>query len=387
MSEFPDQLKLPKRCVIIGPAFPLRGGIAQLNESLARQLTAMGVKTAIYSFSLQYPEFLFPGKTQKEVETRTIEGVNIHSTINSIAPWTWRTTAKRIMDEKPDIIIVRFWIPFMAPCLAYIVRYAWGRLDVPIVGLLDNVIPHEHRLGDRALTKLFLNSCNYFVVMSSSVMADLASFDRVRPRKLLYHPVYDHFGEKLSMEEARQHLGLSMHDKVILFFGLVRRYKGLDLLLEAVSQMPDRANIKVLVAGEFYEDKAECLAIIQKHGLEKNVIIRDEFIPESEVKFYFCAANIMAQPYRTATQSGVTQIAYHFETPMLVTDVGGLPEMVTDGVIGHVCKPEVASITTCLSTYFSGDDEQRFRKQLPIEKERFGWKNFTQELVSWEIAQ
>jgi len=375
---------LPAKCVIIGPAFPLRGGIAQLNESLARQLTAMGVQTSIYSFSLQYPEFLFPGKTQKEVGTRTIEGMSVYSTINSIAPWTWRTTAKRIVDEKPDIIIVRFWIPFMAPCLAYIARYAWGRLDVPVVGLLDNVVPHEHRLGDRMLTQMFLNSCKYFVVMSSSVKADLASFNRTRPRKLLYHPVYDHFGEKLSMEEARKHLCLSMDDKVILFFGLVRNYKGLDILLEAVAKMPQREHVKVLVAGEFYEDKAHCLSIIKTHGLENNVIIRDEFIPEDEVKYYFCASNIVAQPYRTATQSGVTQIAYHFETPMLVTDVGGLAEIVPNKVVGYVCKPEPQVISEQLSLFLSGNDEEKFRSHLPQEKLRFEWKNFANEMVTWD---
>lgn len=377
-------MALPAKCVIIGPAFPLRGGIAQLNESLARQLTAMGVQTSIYSFSLQYPEFLFPGKTQKEVGTRTIEGMSVYSTINSIAPWTWRTTAKRIVDEKPDIIIVRFWIPFMAPCLAYIARYAWGRLDVPVVGLLDNVVPHEHRLGDRMLTQMFLNSCKYFVVMSSSVKADLASFNRTRPRKLLYHPVYDHFGEKLSMEEARKHLCLSMDDKVILFFGLVRNYKGLDILLEAVAKMPQREHVKVLVAGEFYEDKAHCLSIIKTHGLENNVIIRDEFIPEDEVKYYFCASNIVAQPYRTATQSGVTQIAYHFETPMLVTDVGGLAEIVPNKVVGYVCKPEPQVISEQLSLFLSGNDEEKFRSHLPQEKLRFEWKNFANEMVTWD---
>jgi glycosyltransferase involved in cell wall biosynthesis len=375
---------LPAKCVIIGPAFPLRGGIAQLNESLAQQLTALGVETSIYSFSLQYPEFLFPGKSQKEIGNKTFENFQIHSTINSIAPWTWISTAKMIAAERPEIMIVRFWIPFMAPCLAYISRYVRKKLNIPIVGLLDNVIPHEHRLGDRTLTKMFLNSCNCFAVMSSSVMSDLGSFDRVKTRKLLYHPVYDHFGEKIEMQKAREHLGLSYHDKVILFFGLVRNYKGLDILLEAVAKMPQREHIKVLVAGEFYEDKALCLSIIRMHGLEHNVIIRDEFIPEDEVKYYFCASNIVAQPYRTATQSGVTQIAYHFETPMLVTNVGGLAEIVPNRVVGYVCRPEPQVISEQLSLFFTGNDEEEFRLQLPKEKMRFEWKNFAKEMVIWD---
>jgi glycosyltransferase involved in cell wall biosynthesis len=375
---------LPRKCVIIGPAYPLRGGIAQLNESLSRQLTRMGVENVIYSFSLQYPDFLFPGKTQKEEGHRDLGGMRICSTINSIAPWTWLSTAKEIVKERPDIIIVRFWIPFMAPALAAICRYVKKHCDVRIVGLLDNVVPHEHRIGDRTLTRLFLDSCDNFAVMSSSVKAELASFDRVKARKLLYHPVYDHFGTPVYMSVARQWLGLADADRVILFFGLVRHYKGLDLLLEAVALMPDRTRIKVVVAGEFYEGKEECLNIISKNGLGGHVILHDRFIPEDEVKYYFSAANIMAQPYRSATQSGVTQIAYHFGTPMLVTDVGGLPEMVHDGTVGYVCAADIGAITARLEQYFAGNDEQTFRDNMPTERERFGWERFAHELMVWD---
>jgi glycosyltransferase involved in cell wall biosynthesis len=374
---------LPKKCVIIGPAYPLRGGIAQLNEALSRQLTTMGVDNVIYSFSLQYPDFLFPGKTQKEEGHRDLGVMRIRTTINSIAPWTWLSTAKAILEEKPDIIIVRFWIPFMAPALAAICRYVKKRSGARIVGLLDNVIPHEHRLGDRSLTKIFLNSCDHFAVMSSSVMADLASFDRSKQRKLLYHPIYDHFGQAVPMAEAREKLGLSADDRVILFFGIVRYYKGLDLLLRAIAEMPDRINLKVLVAGEFYEGKDGCLDIIRENGLDKHVILHDRFIPESEVKYYFCAANIMAQPYRSATQSGVTQIAYHFNTPMLVTSVGGLPEMVPDGRVGYVCSSESVAIADCLSDFFNSEKESEFRVNVKAEKSRFGWEKFTEELLNW----
>jgi len=374
---------LPKKCVIIGPAYPLRGGIAQLNESLSRQLTKMGVENVIYSFSLQYPDFLFPGKTQKEEDHRDLGALQIRTTINSVAPWTWLSTAKSILEESPDVIIVRFWIPFMAPALSAICCYVKKRSDVRIVGLLDNVIPHEHRIGDRTLTRMFLNSCDNFVVMSSSVMSDLGSFDRFKTRKLLYHPIYDHFGEAVPMAEARERLGLGVKDRVILFFGIIRHYKGLDLLLNAVARMPDRENLMVLVAGEFYEDKDECMGIIRKNGLENHVILHDRFIPESEVKYYFCAANIMAQPYRSATQSGVTQIAYHFGTPMLVTDVGGLPEMVPHKVVGFVCASEQQAIATCLSSYFSRQDELVFRENLKWEKARFGWEKFAEALLLW----
>jgi glycosyltransferase involved in cell wall biosynthesis len=375
---------LPRKCVIIGPAYPLRGGIAQLNESLSRQLTRIGVENVIYSFSLQYPDFLFPGKTQKEEGHRDLGAMRIRTTINSIAPWTWLSTAKEIVKERPDIIIVRFWIPFMAPALASICRYVKKHCDVRIVGLLDNVVPHEHRIGDRTLTRLFLDSCDNFAVMSSSVKAELAFFDRVKARKLLYHPVYDHFGTPVPMSEARQWLGLADADRVILFFGLVRHYKGLDLLLEAVALMPDRTRIKVVVAGEFYEGKEDCLNIISRNGLHEHVLLHDRFIPEDEVRYYFSAANIMAQPYRSATQSGVTQVAYHFGTPMLVSDVGGLPEMVPHGRVGYVCAADIGAITARLEQYFAGHDEQTFRDNMPTERERFGWERFAHELMVWD---
>jgi glycosyltransferase involved in cell wall biosynthesis len=377
----------PRKCIIIGPAFPLRGGIAQLNESLSEQLTAMGIQNVIYSFSLQYPSIFFPGETQHEASDRKPPaGIHIKATINSVNPFTWWDTARKIAAEKPDMIVVRFWLPFMAPALGSILKQLRKRLKVPVVGLLDNVVPHEKRMGDKRLTRFFLDQCDAFVVMSSTVMKELSQFDTQKPRVLLYHPIYDHFGEKVDKLAARKHLSLASDAKVILFFGIIRKYKGLKLLLEAISKMPDKHRLKLVVAGEFYEDRAIYTRLIEKLKLQGNVLVNAGFVDKYKVKFYFCAADIVAQPYLSATQSGVTQIAYHFEAPMLVTNVGGLPEMVAHNKVGYVCAPDRDDIARSLSAYFNEDRYEEFCSNIREEKKRFSWEHFANGIVSLAMS-
>ncbi|MGB0368749.1 MAG: glycosyltransferase, partial [Flavobacteriales bacterium] len=328
------KLGTPKKCVIIGPAFPLRGGIAQLNESLSQEFTKQEIENTIFSFYMQYPDFLFPGTSQTEKEDRKgPEGVNIRSTISSINPISWWLTVKEIVRQQPDFVVVRYWLPFMGPCLGTICKWLKQKLNVPVVAILDNVVPHEKRIGDKPFTKYFINQCNAFVAMSGSVLDDLQKFDSDKPRKLLYHPVYDHFGEAVEKNMARKHLGLSENSKIILFFGIIRKYKGLKLLLEALAKVEDKGDLKLVVAGEFYDSQEQYTKLIADLGLENNVIVHAGFVDKNKVRYYFCAADLVAQPYLTATQSGVTQIAYHYNTPMLVTNVGGLPEMVLDGKV------------------------------------------------------
>jgi len=352
-----------------------------LNESLSREFSKQGIENGIYSFSLQYPSFLFPGTTQKETSTLGSEDIVIHETINSINPFSWLKTALLIAKEKPDFLVVRFWLPFMAPALGTIIRWVKKRLEVKVIGLLDNVIPHEKRVGDRPFTQYFINQCDSFVVMSSSVLQDLKQFDDQKPSKLLYHPVYDHFGSSVEKGLARKHLALSDNDKVILFFGIIRKYKGLKLLLEAVSRMRNLENVRLVVAGEFYEEKSSYLKCIEELGLQDNVVIHSGFVDQNKVKFYFSAADIVAQPYLSATQSGVTQIAYHFGTPMLVTDVGGLAEMVPDKKVGYVCKVDSGSIASSLDDFFDQNRGAEFQSGINIEKERFGWRHFAKEVA------
>ncbi len=376
----------PRKCVIIGPAFPLRGGIAQLNESLSAEFTRQGIGNTIYSFSLQYPSIFFPGETQTEAsDMQAPVGISIRPTINSINPYTWWKTARLIAEEKPDLVVVRFWIPFMGPALGSICKWLKNRLRVPVIGLLDNVIPHEKRLGDKVFTKYFIKHCDAFVGMSSIVLDDLGQFDAEKPRKLLFHPVYDHFGQKVDRHLARKQVGVQDNHRVILFFGIIRKYKGLKLLLQAISLMKDRQHLKLVVAGEFYDDRAKYTGLIQKLGLQEVVIVNAGFVDKHKVRHYFCAADIVAQPYLTATQSGVTQIAYHFETPMLVTDVGGLAEMVPHEKVGYVCDVNAEAISAALTSFFEQDRAEEFRVNIREEKDRFEWDFFAREIA--ELAR
>lgn len=370
-----------RKCIIIGPAFPLRGGIAQLNESLSQEFTKQGIENMIFSFYMQYPDFLFPGTSQKVASDRQgPEGVNIRSTISSINPISWWFTVREIAKLKPDFVVVRFWLPFMGPCLGTICKWLKVKLNVPVIAILDNVIPHEKRIGDKAFTRYFLNQCDSFVVMSSSVLEELNGFDTAKPRKLLYHPVYDHFGDKVEKSIARKHLNLREDEKVILFFGIIRKYKGLQLLLKAVSQMKDTANVKLVVAGEFYEDRANYTKLIDELNLKNTVIVHAGFVDKHKVKYYFCAADIVAQPYLSATQSGVTQIAYHYNTPMLVTNVGGLPEMVPHQKVGYVCDVTPESVASSLDEFFAQDRGAEFEQNILEEKKRFSWSFFATEI-------
>lgn len=372
-----------RKCVIIGPAFPLRGGIAQLNESLSQEFTEQGIENTIFSFYLQYPSFLFPGQTQLEATDRKGPvGVDIRATISSINPFSWWNTARQIAKLRPDFVVVRYWLPFMGPALGTICKLLKQKLNVPIIGILDNVIPHEKRIGDVVFTKYFLKYCDSFVVMSSTVMDELRAFDSAKPRKLLYHPIYDHFGEPVEKSFARKHLSIVENARVILFFGIIRKYKGLDLLLKALSKMDDRRNMKLIVAGEFYEDRAVYTKLIEKYGLQANVTVNSGFVDKHKVKFYFCAADIVAQPYLSATQSGVTQIAYHFNTPMLVTNVGGLPEMVAHEKVGYVCEVNEDSIANAITSFFKEDRAKEFQANILEEKKRFGWDHFAKEIDS-----
>lgn len=361
--------------VIIGPAHPLRGGLATFNQRLAKEFNAQGDTCSIYSFSLQYPSFIFPGTTQYTTEPAP-ENLQIHTVINSINPFNWIKTGNRLKKERPDFIIVRFWLPLMGPALGTILRRVRKNKYTRIICIADNVIPHEKRPGDKPFTRYFLNSCDAFITMSEKVMNDLRSFEPDRPARLVTHPLYDNFGEILPKAEARKHLGLPEHEKIILFFGFIRKYKGLDLLLEALPSMP---GIRLLVAGEFYEEEKHYQELIDRLGIRQQLILKTDFIPDSEVKYYLCAADAVIQPYRNATQSGVTPLAYHFEIPMVVTNVGGLPDLVPHGEVGIVTEPDPASIARGILSFFESGPE-KFIPSLREKKKQFSWKELTTQI-------
>ena len=311
-----------KKVIIIGPAHPYRGGIANFNNSLADAFFKNGDDIEILSFKLQYPSFLFPGKTQFE-SSDPPKNIKIKSIINSINPFNWFNVAREINRKNPDFVIIRYWLPFMGPCLGSIARLL--NKKIKILAITDNIIPHEKRFGDFFLTKYFVSSCDAFVTLSASVLEDLTQFTKSKNKKFTPHPIYDTFGEKIDKSVAKKNLELNINDKYLLFFGFVRKYKGLDLMLHAMSdQRIKDLGVKLIVAGEFYDNIDFYLDLINELDIDSNVILKSDFIDERDVKNYFCASDMITQTYRTATQSGVTQIAYHFERPMLVTDVGGL---------------------------------------------------------------
>jgi glycosyltransferase involved in cell wall biosynthesis len=374
-----------KNIIIIGPGYPLRGGLANFNQRLCRQFIEEGNECCIYSFSLQYPSFLFPGTTQYSTEPRP-DDIEIYSIINSIHPFNWWQVGNALRRIRPDLILVAYWLPLMGPALGTILQRVKKNRHTRIIALTHNVIPHEKRPADEAFTRFFLKSCHGFITMSENVMNDLRQFNTTKPAKLVPHPLYDSFGEPVSKEEARNHLSLPPNARIVLFFGFIRKYKGLDILLEAMTLMDP--SIKLLVAGEYYEDAKPYQEQIKRLNIDDRLILRTDFIPDSEVKYYFCAADVVIQPYRNATQSGVTPLAYHFEKPMIVTNVGGLPSLVPHEQVGLVCEPEPASLAAAMDRFFELG-EQHFIPHLRNEKKKYSWHNLaiTIEELAQELQQ
>jgi D-inositol-3-phosphate glycosyltransferase len=367
----------PKKIVIIGPAHPLRGGgMSTFNERLAKAYADRGDDVEIFSFSLQYPSMLFPGKSQFTDEPAP-EGIRIQSTINSVNPISWCRTGRKVRKLNPDLVIIRYWIPFMGPALGTIARKIRKNKKTKIVAITDNVIPHEHRPGDKAFTRYFLKAVQGFVTMSQSVMDDLITFDKKKPKTLCLHPLYDNYGEPIGRKEALQLLNLPEDHRYLLFFGLVRKYKGLDLLLKALAnEKLSHLPLKLIVAGEFYDDFEYYRKLVDDLGVYDKVIMNNEFIPNAEVVRYFCAGDLVVQPYKNATQSGVTQVAYHFDKPMVVSNVGALPEMVPDGKAGYVVKPEPEAIAEAIRKYFDDNMEPVFTENVKEEKKKYSWDIF-----------
>ena len=367
-----------RKVIIIGPAFPFRGGIANFNNALAQEYYDRGDQVTLYSFTLQYPGFLFPGTTQYESGDAP-KNLNIKTLINSVNPFNWINVARKINAEKPDYVVVRYWLPFMAPCLGTIACLL--NKKIKILAITDNVIPHEKRIGDTLFTRYFVKSCDAFLSLSASVLDDLSKFTNTTYKKFIPHPIYNVFGDKIPKAKALENLGLNSEDKHLLFFGFVRKYKGLDLMLKAISDSRIKAmGIKLIIAGEFYDDKTEYTDLIADLGIAKNIIMKSDFIPANKVKDYFCSADMITQTYRTATQSGVTQIAYSFDRPMLVTDVGGLAEIVPHNKVGYVTSQNPTEIADAIIDFYTNNKEEEFSDNTSLEKKRFSWKFFIEGL-------
>ncbi|MFV0505642.1 MAG: glycosyltransferase [Bacteroidales bacterium] len=368
--------------IIIGPAHPYRGGIASYNERLAKEFQHQGHNARIETFTLQYPDILFPGKSQY-INSPIPQDVSINRSINSINPISWRNVGKRLKEESPDILIVRYWLPFMAPALGTICRIVRSNKHTKVICLADNIIPHEKRIGDTLLTHYFINNIDALVGMSQSVLDDVDSLNGKLPHALCPHPLFDNYGQKTDMKEAKEDLNLDQHTHYLLFFGIIREYKGLDLILNAmadrrIKELP----VKLLVAGEYYAKSEPYMELIEKLNLSDNVVLHNEFIPENKVSAYFGACDMVVQPYKSATQSGVTQIGYHFEKPMLVTNVGGLAEIIPDQVVGYVSEPNANAIADAIVDFYASNRKEQFEKNVVEEKKRFSWKRMVDTFIN-----
>jgi D-inositol-3-phosphate glycosyltransferase len=369
------------RIILVGSAYPFRGGLANFNERLIREFNRLGHEAEIVTFTAQYPSFLFPGKSQF-IEEPAPADLKITRLVHSFNPFNWLNVASFIRKKNPDILIFKYWLPFMAPCFGTIARRVKKNKHTKVMAILDNVIPHEKRPGDKSFTNYFLKSCDGFIAMSQNVADDLKKFIPDPNLVLQPHPLYDNFGEAISKQQALKHLQLDAAFHYLLFFGFIRKYKGLDLLLEAMSDARIRSmSVKAIVAGEFYEDEKPYLEMIRRLGIQDKLILKTDFIPDAEVKYYFSACDGVVQPYHHATQSGVTQIAYQFNKPMIVTNVGGLPELVPNQKTGLVVEPNAKAIADAIVEFYKERLENSFIQNIQTERQKFSWTRMAEAIL------
>lgn len=356
--------------------------MADFDMRMARGFQEKGCEVHLINFTLQYPSFLFPGKTQY-TDAPPPDGLNIRQLINSVNPFNWLKVGRRLRRERPDLIIVRYWLPFMGPAFGTILRQVKKNRHTQVIAIADNIIPHEKRFGDTMFTKYFVKPVDKFVCMSREVAEDVKHFSD-RLVLTLPHPMYDIYGELLDKTAAKMALGLRADDKVVLFFGLIRKYKGLDILLDAFADPRVRdSNVKLVIAGEFYADAAEYERQIRDLNLEPSIVRATHFIPNEEVNKYFSAADVVVQPYKNATQSGITQIGFHFSKPMIVTNVGGLPEFIRHNELGLVTEVEAASVAAAIARYFDEALEAPFTAAMEAEKKRYEWSYFIDRMLDY----
>ncbi len=372
-----------KKVIIVGPAFPYRGGPARFNENLCRAFIEQNIETQIISFTLQYPSVFFPGSSQFE-NTSTEQHefpFKIKRLINTINPLSWIETARHINCQKPDAVIFRYWLPFFGPAFGTIARLL--NRTIKVLALTDNVIPHEKRVGDNIFTRYFISSCDGFITMSQKVLYDLNKFTSNPNKIFVHHPLYDNYPSPIKKEKARDILGISHQERVILFFGLIRAYKGLDLLLEAMSNPELKSmSFKLLIAGEFYDDKSKYLELIDKHQLHDKIILRDHYIPDNEVNIYFSACDAVIQPYKNATNSGVSMVSYFYNKPIILTNIGGLKEIIKDNETGWLCEAVPSDIAKAIKMFLLTGDLSIFEKNIELFKKEFSWEKFVEKTVS-----
>lgn len=370
------------KVVIVGPAYPYRGGIADTNQSFAQAMQEIGHEVCIHTFILQYPALLFPGKSQFS-EDPAPKDLTIKRSINSINPLNWPKAAKNIAKENADLIIFRYWTPLLAPAMGKIASLLKNKSLY--LALCDNIVPHEKKFYDQTLTSYFTKQFDGFITFSDQVKNELSTFSK-KPTYVKSHPINLNLGEVVDKSLAKEKVKLSNSTNYLLFFGLVRKYKGLDLMLQAMAEIEDFAtqnNIKLLVIGEFYDDPATYTQMIQELGIENLVEIRNSFVPTEEVKYYFSAADLITQTYHTASQSGITQMALNFNKATLVTNVGGLSEIVEHEKSGYVVEKNPKAIADALMDFYTNQREAAFSIRAAEKKADYSWTAFCRGVIDF----
>ena len=374
-------MKDKKKVLLLGPAHPFRGGIADTQNYLAQNLKALGHDVKVFTFTTQYPELLFPGKTQFSDE-KGPDQLEIKRKIHSFNPLNWSKVARSINRLKPDYVIFRYWTPFLAPCWYVIAR----GIDKTIkkIGLVDNWIPHETKFWDKSLTRIFSSQMDAFASLSTAVGDQISSNEPQLPVWKGFHPIADHLPQAITQEKARKALGWPQNKKIVLFFGLIRKYKGLDLLIEAFSKTPlNRSDVILAIVGETYEPQHKYTELIQKHKLSERVICDFNYANTQKTTHAFCAADVIAQTYISATQSGVTPLAYHFKTPLLVSDLPGLNTPILEDQTGMITEIESLKVAENLNKMLSDDRLSEFQPSFQKVGKKYSWKSFGQSLMSF----
>lgn len=368
------------KIAFLSPFYPYRGGIAQFGDSLYLALAEKNDIRA-FSFTRQYPSILFPGKTQFVSENDVNRNIPVTRVLDSIYPLSWKKTAREILRFKPDVLLISYWMPFFAPALGSVAA-TLRKKGVKVIGLLHNVIAHENRFGDEALTKYFFNRCDGFVLLNKNSEKDLLALKPDAKYIIHSHPLYDHYGNRIESVAAKKKLGITDNRKVILFFGFIRDYKGLDILIEAMQYLDDE--YLLLIAGEVYGSFRKYDELIDKLGLRNRINLQVRYIPETEIPVFFSSADVCVLPYRTATQSGIVGISYHFDLPVIVTNTGGLGEMVEEGKTGSIIyelSPE--SIAEKLKEYFKNNLQSKFIPEITIYKKEHSWQKLGDVLTEF----
>jgi D-inositol-3-phosphate glycosyltransferase len=363
-----------KRIAIIGPAWPFRGGLANFNERLAKEWMARGNHVTIHTFTKQYPDFLFPGTSQFS-DSEAPSDLSIERSIHAYNPLQWRFAAATIAARTYDLVLIRFWLPAMGPALGHVAASLVGNSGTRVVALIDNLYPHEPRPLDRWLTNKFIAHPHGFVTMSNMVASQLQQLVGGKPVCQAPHPMYDDYGAAIEQSQARIKLGIERDAPVLLFFGFIRKYKGLDLLMHALNDQRLRdVGLKVVIAGEWYEESSPYKSLAAELNLDDMLIWHDHFISESNIATYFSAADAVVQPYRNATQSGISALSFAYSKPLISTRVGGLAEVIEDGQTGFLCDPEPTSICDAIVRWIHTPDKDAMVNAIGQRRSQMTWE-------------